>query len=198
MEYAEIVDARRGLRVPPGYKTLKDVGLDGLWVTPPQMTSRNPCGLVLLAWHFLGVENARKQRKIILRGGGYVPTRGFNVVLDMALDMADLTRGSVYITQAFHLLPCAGTSADVPVELVRESFEAVTQHEVKGRIVVALGNDARDAYRDFTGTNPHDRAPHPSSRQPPGGGSRRGWTYERRARAIAEAFCRAKLLLPSN
>ena len=196
MDYADIVEARKNLPVPEGYETLADVGLDGLWVTPPQMSSRNPCGLVLLAWHFLGAGDARKERKPILRGGGYAPDRGFNVVLDMALEKAGLTRGAVYITQVFHLLPCEGTSADVPVDLVRASFEAVTQYEVEDRVVVALGDDARDAYKDFTGMKPHDWAQHPSSRQPPGGGSRRGWTFERRARAIADALCRAKLLLP--
>ena len=198
MEYLDIIEARRRLRVPPGYETLTDVGLDGLWVTPPQMTSRNPFGLVLLAWHFLGAANARRERWEILRGGGYAPSRGFNKVLDRALSLTDLTRGSVYITQVFHLLPYAGTSSTVPVELVRQSFEEVTQYEVEGRVVVTLGNEARRAYRDFTKELPHECAPHPSSRSSPRSDKSRGWTYERRAQTIAEALERAKQFLPKE
>ena len=139
---------RRGLVAPPGYATLADVGLDGPWVTPPQMSSRSPDGPVLLAWHFLGAGDARWEREAILADGGYSAHRGFNVVLDMALGKADLGRSDVYVTQLFHLLTCRGTSfSKVPAALIDESWERVTRYEVQDRVVVALGRRAESTYR---------------------------------------------------
>lgn len=193
------IRARRCLEAPPGYATLRDVCLDGPWVTPPQKSSHSQHGLVLLAWHFLGAKDACKERDAILANGGYSAHRGFNRVLDMALDMERMGRDDIYLTQVFHLLPCAGTSfSNVPAALVEESWEKVTRQEVQGRVVVALGRKAENMYKRKMKVKPHDYAPHPGSRPTKPGGRRSNWTYERRAEVLAAALCRARKLLPGN
>jgi hypothetical protein len=52
LEYQEIVERRRALVIEP-YKSLAEVGFDGPWVTPYQITSKSPEGPVLVALHWL-------------------------------------------------------------------------------------------------------------------------------------------------
>jgi hypothetical protein len=52
LDYQEIVDRRRALEIKP-YKSLAEVGFDGPWVTPNQITSRSSEGPVLVALHWL-------------------------------------------------------------------------------------------------------------------------------------------------
>ena len=81
------------------------------------------------------------------------------------------------MTQAFHLLP-QKRSGKIPTRDVRKSFEAITLHEIKGRRVVALGEDAACACKPFEGQYAdYVETIHPSAR---------GNTYEERAIIIAE------------
>ena len=52
VDYQEIIDRRRALVIEP-YKSLADVGFDGPWVTPYQITSKSAEGPVLVALHWL-------------------------------------------------------------------------------------------------------------------------------------------------
>ena len=137
----DIIEVRRALRPESGeegYRTLADVGLDGPWVSPIQMTSDSPCGPVLVANNFLGWRTAKRRRAEILRYGGYLPDLDFNRVLDLALWQAGMHRRDIYITQVVHLLP-EHTNGDQRVPSLEErSFRQVTQHELKGRFVIAL------------------------------------------------------------
>ena len=146
MEYPDIVEARRRLEAPPRYATLKDVDLDGDWVTPLQITSRSACGLVLVAKDYLDVCSAKRERDAILRGGGYCPGTKFRRVLFDALARAGLRPEDVYVTQALHLLT-PKRSERLSAELVNESFRCVTRHELTGRAVVPMGGDAARACR---------------------------------------------------
>src|SRR5205807_531932 len=94
---------RRRLCVPP-YRTLADVGFDGPWVTPYQITSCSPDGPVLVALHWLDRPSIEAHRAE-LRRCGYLPGIRFNRVLDLALGARRLTRAGIYVTQAFHLVP---------------------------------------------------------------------------------------------
>ena len=137
------IKARKNLEVPDGYKTLECAGLgeeDDEWVTPPQKTSDSHDGLVLVAKDFLSFEKARDKSKRIRRYGGYLPELGFNKVLNRALCRADLTRKGIYLTQVVHLLPCGTASKNHRRAVAADSFEKVTAHEIRDRVVVALGD----------------------------------------------------------
>lgn len=146
MEYADIVQKRRDLRVA-GFKTLEDVGLDGDWVSPYQIGSRSKTGPCLVAYNWLDAPSVIDNFHILKRLG-YLPGIRFNKVLDLALSIAKISRKDIYVTQAFHLLP-AGRSDTIRQRDVDFSFEAVTQYEVADRQVVALGGQAGTACRRF-------------------------------------------------
>lgn len=166
---------RREFRLP-GYATLSDVGMDGDYVSPLQITSRSPTGPVLVAYHWLDASAITEENRATLQALGYLPTIPFNRVLDRALALCGLRRPDVYLTQAFHLLP-QKRSERVPADKVAASFGAITMHEVQGRRVVALGRDAAAACRRH-GVK-HIPADHPSAR---------GRSYEERAAALAAAI----------
>lgn len=116
MTREQIIDARRAFRICGSkhkYKTLADVGFDRDddenkdWVTPYQKISNSPTGPVLVVLHWLDVPSIEK-RRCVLAKKGYLPGIPFNEVVCRALRLADLRRDSIYVTQAFHLLPRSG------------------------------------------------------------------------------------------
>ena len=137
----EWIKARKKLEACSGYKTLKDACLDGPWVSPPQIMSHNSTGLVLVAKDFLNFEKAQdKSNHDEILARGYLLNLGFNKVLDCALCIAGLSRKDIYLTQVVHLLPCGKASENHRSKLAACSFNKVTKHEIKGRVVVALGD----------------------------------------------------------
>ena len=85
------------------------------------------------------------------------------------------------MTQAFHLVPDK-RSKNVPQRHIDESFDTVTRHELAGRKVIALGDDAAAACARHG--VPHRRACHPSRR-----GS--GCTNQRNGESLAAALADA-------
>ena len=126
--------------------TLADVEFDGDWVSPIQKISNSMTGPVLVAKHWLDAESANRHRAI-LDCLGYLPDIRFNRALDRILKSVRLTRGDIYITQACHFLPREDRRQRVPVALMKHSIEAVTRHEVEGRMVIALGGEAQAALK---------------------------------------------------
>jgi hypothetical protein len=172
--YDETVERRRAFRLN-GYKSVADVGFDGQWVSPYQITSNSMSGPVFVALHWLDEPSIQVHRST-LSELGYLPTLRFNKVVDLALAQRKLSRSDIYVTQAFHLVP-QQRSQRIPPEALRASFEAVTRHELNGRSVIALGNEAAKACAAFG--IPHANAPHPS---------RRGYSNIANASAIANAL----------
>jgi hypothetical protein len=160
----DIIARRRELQVPDQFRkqwvTLADVGFDGDWVSPIQKRSNNMKGPVLVAKHWLDAASVNQHRPVLERCG-YVPKLRFNGALDRILKSVGLTRGDIYITQACHFLPRENRRQWVPRALMERSIEAVTRHEVEGRMVIALGREAEAALKRV---GVHCRAcPHPSS-----------------------------------
>ena len=155
--------ARRRRFVIAGYETLADVGFDGDWVTPLQMTSNSETGPVLVALHWLDAASARKpENQTVLREKGYLPDIPFNLVLSCGLEQAGLTRKDVYLTQAFHLLPRKDRSKYIPRRDIDNSFKEITRFEVENRSVIALGSCAQGSCR--RAGVPHIKCVHPSAR----------------------------------
>jgi hypothetical protein len=71
LDYQEIIDRRRALVIEP-YKSLAEVGFDGPWVTPYQITSKSSEGPVLVALHWLD-ESTILREPATLRELGYLP-----------------------------------------------------------------------------------------------------------------------------
>ena len=174
LAYEEIVQLRRDLEVPEGYEdryaTLASAGLEGPWVTPPQLTSDSCDGPVLVGTHFLDAGSAWKYCQRIQRCGGYLPGADFNRVLDLALWLTRLHRRDIYMTQACHLLPIGNRRkrpSDAPLD---ESFDDVTRHELPERVVIPLGGTAARKCRAW-----HRREPNfelrPKVTHPGAGGS---------------------------
>lgn len=190
LDYWEIVDERRKLPVPKGghYKTLAQVGLDGLWVSPIQMTSDSRCGPVLVANNFLGWEEAIERRPEVLRYGGYLPDIPFNRVLDLALWQAGVHRRDIYVTQVVHLLPQETSGVGRDADLEQECFERVTLHELRRRRVIALGDPAKEWCRKWhkdpeTGFDLVCCLDHPSART--------AEDRQERANELTKALCKA-------
>jgi hypothetical protein len=162
IDYAAVVGRRRALRIPP-YRTLADVGFDGPWVTPYQISSRSADGPVLVALHWLDAPSIDQHRRV-LEQHGYLPGLRFNRVLDLALAARGLRRCDIYVTQAFHLVP-DGRSERIPSALIDRSFGAVTFYELVGRRVLAMGDAAARACARHG--VPHFAACHPSRRGHP-------------------------------
>ena len=174
MDYREIVERRRALKIEP-FKSLADVGFDGPWVTPYQITSNSPTGPVLVALHWLD-ESSILNERAKLQCLGYLPGIRFNVVIDSALGRVGLSRSDVYVTQTFHLIP-RSRSEQIEGSAIRRSFDEVTRFELEGRKVIALGAAAaRECARHNI---EHIAACHPS---------RRGHSNEKNAAEIAEAI----------
>ncbi len=174
VDYQEIIDRRRALVIEP-YKSLADVGFDGPWVTPYQITSRSAEGPVFVALHWLDEPSILKDR-LTLQTCGYLPDIRFNTVIDAALTLRNLTRRDVYVTQTFHLVPAA-RSERISHAAIRRSFDEVTRFEIQGRRVVALGEIAAGECRRHD--IPHVAVCHPS---------RRGYTNKQNATEIADAI----------
>lgn len=172
--YAGWVARRRALALP-GYRSFLDVGLDGDWTTPYHLAACSPSGPVLLTYNYLDAPSAIEHRNT-LATLGYLPSMPFNRVLDLALAEAGLTRADIYVTHAFHMLP-ATRSASIASKDIDLSFDAVAQHEIEGRRIIALGEAASRVCRRH-GLS-HHAAPHPSAR---------GFGFPTRAKLIARAL----------
>ncbi|WP_299968253.1 uracil-DNA glycosylase family protein [uncultured Roseobacter sp.] len=159
----------------PGLTTYAEVGLDGHYITPYHLTCGNPAGPVLISYNYLDAPTARAHCTI-LRRHGYLADMLFNRVLDAALGEAQLTRADIYLTHAVHLLP-ETRSAAIPQADIDASFDAITQAEIAGRPVIALGTAAARACIRFG--VPHLATAHPSAR---------GQTADAKAGAIARAL----------
>ena len=147
MTRQEIIARRRAFR-SPGFVTLDDVNMVGDWVSPIQKTSGSPTGPVLVGKHWLDADSVEPNRDV-LDELGYLPTIPFNRVIDEALARCALRRSSVYITQAFHLLPEGRKrSRRVPHREMVRCVEEVTRHELEGRAVIALGGEVQAALHD--------------------------------------------------
>ena len=154
--------ARRRAFLRPGYCTLADVGLEGEYVSPLQISSSSPTGPVLLAYHWLDAKSAIANQ-VQLRECGYLKNITFNKVVDRALSICGLNRASIYMTQVFHLLPPTERSAYIPVKYVDASFEEITCFELRGRKIITLGWQAARACQRG-GVEPSRTVSHPSAR----------------------------------
>ena len=186
LKRSEIIARRREFVIPGyGYKTLAEVGFDGEWVTPIQKKSHSKTGPVLICKDWLDWPSVHVHR-VILKKMGYLPTKPFNRVLDLALEHAKLTRRDIYVTQAFHLLP-PEPSYSYPPQHLYESFGKITQYEAEGRTVIALGGDAQRVCRHF-GVE-HIQCIHPSAR---------GLTVDAKAEMLAEALLATSARIPNT
>ena len=174
MDYQEIIDRRRALIIEP-FKSLAEVGFDGPWVTPYQITSKSAECPVLVALHWLDESSILSERPT-LQELGYLPNIRFNTVIDAALARQGLSRSDIYVTQTFHLIPRT-RSERISQATIRRLFDEVTRFELHGRKVIALGNIAAGecARHDIE----HIAVCHPS---------RRGTTNEKNAAEIADAI----------
>ena len=175
LDYQEIVERRRALVIEP-YKSLAEVGFDGPWVTPYQITSKSAEGPVLVALHWLDESSILSERPT-LQELGYLPNIRFNTVIDAALAHQGLKRSDIYVTQTFHLVP-RHRSERISQAAIRRSFDEVTRFELQGRKVIALGDIA--AAECARHAIEHIAVCHPS---------RRGYTNEKNATEIADAIC---------
>ena len=147
-----IISRRRAFR-SPGFVSLAAVGMDGDWVSPIQKTSGSPTGPVLVGKHWFDADSVEPNRDV-LDELGYLPTMPFNRVIDESLGRCALRRSSVYITQAFHLLPEGrGRSRHVPHREMVRCVEEVTRHELEDRAVIALGSEVQAASCTMQGAN---------------------------------------------
>jgi hypothetical protein len=174
LDYQEIVERRRALVIEP-YKSLAEVGFDGPWVTPYQITSKSAEGPVLVALHWLDESSILSERPT-LQELGYLPNIRFNTVIDAALARQGLSRLDIYVTQTFHLVP-RKRSERISQSAIRRSFDEVTRFELQGRRVIALGDIAAEQCARHS-------IEHVAVRHP----SRRGYTNEKNVTEIAEAI----------
>lgn len=171
---ARLIAARRSFALP-GYASYADVGVEGAYVTPYQLSCGNPAGPVLISYNWLDAPTARANRRTLARQG-YLPGMLFNRVLDRALELAGLDRSALYLSHVFHLLP-ATRSAAVPRRDMEASFDAITRHEIADRPVIALGTAAARSCARFK--VPCQAISHPSAR---------GLSIATKARQIAQAL----------
>src|SRR5258708_29889975 len=101
LDYQEIVERRRALVIEP-YKSLAEVGFDGPWVTPYQITSKSSEGPVLVALHWLDESSILRERPT-LQDLRYLPNIRVKSVIDAALARQGLSRSDIYLTQTFRL-----------------------------------------------------------------------------------------------
>ena len=150
--YKRNIERRRRFSLP-GYKSLADVGFDGEYVTPTQIEACSETGVCLVSHNWFDVksveEHSRNSEKYqSLKEKGYDESIPFNRVLDLALNKVGIRREDTYMTQVFHLLP--PSQKEPPSEEdIWKSFEAITQHEIQDRKVVALGKPAKTACIKF-------------------------------------------------
>ena len=159
------------MKIEP-YKSLAEVGFDGPWETPYQITSKSSEGPVLVALHWLDASSILRERPT-LQDLGYLPNIRFNIVIKAALARRGLSRSNIYVTQTFHLIRRT-RSERISQAAIRRSFDEVTCF---GRKVIALGDIA--AGECARHNIEHIAVCHPS---------RRGYTNEKNAIEIAEAI----------
>jgi hypothetical protein len=174
LDYQEIIDRRRALTIEP-YKSLAEVGFDGPWVTPYQITSKSFEGPVLVALHWLDESSILRERPT-LQDLGHLPHIRFNTVIDAALARQGFSRAEIHVTQTFHLVPQT-RSERISQAAIKRSFDEVTSFELQGRRIVALGEIAAGECARYN--IEHIAVCHPS---------RRGNTNEKNAIEIAEAI----------
>jgi hypothetical protein len=174
LEYQEIIERRHALRIEP-FKSLAEVGFDGPWVTPYQITSKSPDGPVLIALHWLD-ESSILREQATLQHLGYLPTIRFNNVINTARARQGLSRPDIYVTQTFHLIPRT-RSERISQAAITRSFDEVTRFELQGRKVIALGEIA-------AGECARHHIEHMAVCLP----SRRGYSNEKNATEIADAI----------
>ncbi|MCY4049029.1 MAG: hypothetical protein OXF24_05540 [Hyphomicrobiales bacterium] len=141
------IERRRKFSLP-GYKNLAEVcngDFDGEYVTPLQIEARSATGICLVSHYWFNVEGLEKcnpdsERYRLLKEHGYTPSIDFNRIVNAALEKVGLCRADTYMTQVFHLLPLKGRPNK---EDIWPSFEAITQFEIRGRRVIALGGCAK-------------------------------------------------------
>ena len=144
--YKRNIECRRRFSLP-GYKSLADMGLDGEYVTPTQIEACSETGICLVSHNWFDVKSVERyaldpKKYQLLKEKGYDESITFNKVLDLALDKVGLSRKDTYMTQVFHLLPPSQKEPPSEGDVWR-SFKAITQYEIQGRRVVALGKPAR-------------------------------------------------------
>lgn len=173
-QYRDAVERRRAFSLP-GYRTLAEIGFDGDYVSPVQISSGNLEGPMLITKGWFDAPSAIANRSVLLEKG-YMPGIPFNHVIGRALALVGLTRADIYITPVFKLLTPV-RSHPIRSSEARASFEAVTRYELMGRRPIAAGSDAAGALDHF-GIE-YIRTIHPSAR---------GLNYDARAEAIARAI----------
>ena len=163
------IERRRRFSLPK-YKSLKDVGFDDEYVTPLQIEARSPTGPCLVSHYWFNVEGLEEcyrncEEYQFLREHGYARKLRFNQILDSVLKRIGIQRKDTYMTQIFHLLPSKGQPKPKDIW---PSFEAITQHEIRGRKVVAIGEPAEKICRTFGDENFESLVcvPSPSSSKP--------------------------------
>jgi hypothetical protein len=174
LTYQQIIERRRALRIG-NYATLADVGFDGDWVTPYQISSHALMGPVLVAYNWFDVPALNANRETLTKYG-YMSGILFNKVIENALQIVGMNRSDIYVTQAFHLLPMK-RSEKISANDVDISFDAVTRYEMVDRYVISLGDDADRACRRH-GIK-HAAVAHPSAR---------GRTIRTKAECLAQAI----------
>jgi hypothetical protein len=133
LDYQEIINRRRALTIEP-YKSPTEVGFEGPWITPYQITSKSSDGPVLVALHWLDEPTILRERRT-LQNLGYLPHIRFNTVIDAALARQGMSRSDIYVTQTFHLVP-RHRSERISQAAIRRSFDEVTRFELQGRKVI--------------------------------------------------------------
>ena len=187
--YKRNIERRRGFSLP-GYKSLADVGFDGEYVTPTQIKARSETGICLVSHNWFDVKSVEEysldpKKYQSLKEEGYAKSIPFNRVLDIVLYKIGVRREDTYMTQVFHLLPATQEKQELPNEEdIWKSFEAITQYEIQGRKVIALGKPAKEACMKF-GTQHFAGYAHAPS---PSWGFKQGIIDEKHANTIANAI----------
>ena len=151
------IERRRKFSLP-GYKNLAEVcnrDFDGDYVTPLQIEARSPTGPCLVSHYWFSVEELEECRRNseeypFLKECGYARVLRFNKILNSVLKQIGIKRKDTYMTQVFHLLPPKGKPKPRDI---RTSFEAITQHEIRDRKVIAVGKPAEKACKEFGDKN---------------------------------------------
>lgn len=157
-QYRAAIAARRALTVGQcdaavanDMRTFSDVGWDGEYVVPNQITSHSRSGPVLLLDNWIGWPTAiswSEQMNNLISALGYDPNLQTNTRIDSALCIVSarmnrtVTRGDLYITQASVFLAARNRGAH-PADCYRLTYDRVTRLELAGRKVIAAGAQGR-------------------------------------------------------
>ena len=157
-QYRSAIAARRALTVAQcptalakEMKSMSEVGWDGDFVVPNQITSHSLSGPVLLLDNWIGWPTAmawsvEKRRQISALG--YDPSLQTNRRIDAALSALSsrmnriIARGDIYITQASVFLSKQNRGAH-PLDCYRLTYDRITRLELAGRKTIAAGAQGR-------------------------------------------------------